>query len=312
MTIIDSDNFLDYENLPIFGNVYDDLCHLLDSNSNILVDTNIIIYQLNWHGGMGSALTVYLQNAYYMHQLNKNIITLPMFSLNGDIFKYHEPSLNNSFFLFFKYKHNINLHNSKIYFCHSKVHPNLTKYNICHDFFTNQIYDESNTKYIEYFHNNFELKIGQNIFTFIRSIKSLNKPLIGIHLRSLAQRIEHQDCYPIHMRNRTINDILLNLKTKLDESYNDYDIFLATDCNLYIENVKQVFTNVYYLDNICRINNELNSVPQLSEYTGFKLGSDILYDCLALSLCDKTYITYSNIPFIIKFVNSDGAKLEYY
>ena len=49
----------------------------------------------------------------------------------------------------------------------------------------------------------------------------------------------------------------------------------------------------------------LDSSIMLRNYKGFKLGSDILYDCLALSLCDEFYTRKSNIAFITSFVGNN-------
>jgi hypothetical protein len=89
-----------------------------------------------------------------------------------------------------------------------------------------------------------------------------------------------------------------------------YNVFIATDVNAYLNYSKSLFKSVYYLDFISRIDNENDSVPQLQE-VGFKLGSDILYDCLALSMCDRTYLSNSNIPYIVAILNPDLPTIEY-
>ena len=286
-------NLLNYENYPIGKNiVYKNVCDLIKHNNNILTDNNIIIYQLNWGFGMGSALTVFIENSLYLYKLNKDIISLPMFCINTNDFKYHENKLNNSFFLYFRHKYmNENIFTKyKLYFCYSVHNPNLHEYDIKNVFIKFQIpltSNINNLNFINYFYNNFEIKIGSHVHEYIRSIKNTNK-LIGIHIRSNYQRKIHSDLFS--KPECLLNDRLIKLKQKLDKLYTNYTIFIATDVNLYIEEAKSIFGNINYLDNISRINNEGDSVIQLSQYTGFKLGSDILYDCLALSLCDNIYI----------------------
>ena len=46
------------------------------------------------------------------------------------------------------------------------------------------------------------------------------------------------------------------------------------------------------------------------EQSGYKLGLDILNECFALSLCDKVFLTPSNIMFIISTMNPYIEKEE--
>jgi hypothetical protein len=304
---IDDLKLLEYENYPIGKNkIYKDITELITNNHNILTDKNIIIYQLNWPCGMGSALTVFIENALYLEKINPNILSFPYFCLNTDTFKYHKKNLNNSFFMYFKYikPEILNLENYKIYFCNSTHIPNLKNYSIQNEFigFTIPLLSNpSNFKFIHYFHDNFELKIGENVKTYINSIKTNNNKLIGIHIRSKMQRIVH----PEYFSNKEISlrERLVLLKKKLDEIYINYTVFIATDVSMYLINAKEVFGDINYLDFINRIDNEGDSLPQLTQYTGFKLGSDILYDCLSLSLCDTIYVAVSNIPYIVSMIN---------
>jgi hypothetical protein len=85
---------------------------------------------------------------------------------------------------------------------------------------------------------------------------------------------------------------------------------IATDVHPYIHAAKQVFGTVHYLSDISRIHNEEDSIPQLND-VGFKLGSDILRECLALSLCDVIYMSSSNIPFLVSMLNPTCKMIEY-
>ena len=79
----------DYENYPQKEPAYSSIEDCLAKNTNILTEDNIIIYLINWPNGFGSALTVFIQNSYYLHNVNNKLHILPMFSNNS----------NNSLFL---------------------------------------------------------------------------------------------------------------------------------------------------------------------------------------------------------------------
>jgi hypothetical protein len=306
--ILDSE-LLEYENIPLKSRVYKDIFELIEYNPEVTYNDKIIIYFVNWPCGFGSALTIFLQNAYYLKQVNKKLILLPYFCTNSELFKYHEESYNNSFFLYFKYKKHNEITNIKDYSIHYVKSWHLSK----QPFVTSKfpIKDENTLYFLKHFIDNFEIRIGQNIRDYISSIKTqTKKPLIGIHIRSIIQKIIGCREY----LSISIDDRLKIVKQKLDEEYkNSYTLFIATDVEPYIIKCKEMFVdiNINYLDFINRIFNEGDSVPQLEKYKGFKLGSDILYECLALSLCDKIYISNSNIPFIIYMLNPSVIMEEY-
>jgi len=243
-------------------------------------------------------LTVYIQNVAYLRSLNPRLTILPHFSCNSNNFKYHDTSYNNSFFLYFKSKTEINLKDHKIYFCHSIPQHN---YIFFQDILP-PLSDETNKRYIEQFRSQFELRLNTSqIDQYFSKIRSNGFPLIGIHMRSLAQK-------KIHYGNKiflSVYDQLGQIKEQLDKQYSNYNVFIATDVSMYIEYASKVFKNIYYLDFISRVPNEVDSIPHLSQYTGFKLGSDILYDCYALSKCDSCYLSNSNIPFIVNMIDTE-------
>jgi hypothetical protein len=155
----------------------------------------------------------------------------------------------------------------------------------------------------------FQLKIGDNIRKYIDSIRMPNKKMVGIHVRSVAQKIAHKNEYgqtpkPIQQQLQTVKEIL-------DKKHGEnYQLFIATDVSSYIEFSKNIFANVFYIENITRVDSEVDSIPYLDQQRGFKLGSDILYDCLALSLCDELYVNYSNIPYIIEIIKDENHSIE--
>jgi hypothetical protein len=240
-----------------------------------------------------------MQYQHYFHELNKNIICLPHFSVNRNYFKYHENTYNNSFFLYFKKKIDINnLTNYKQYFV-------LPQYNIQnYPFFSFTIpiiLNDINKKYIDLFIENYKYIENQELIENINNIKSNNIPLYGIHIRSIAQKKVHDaDYLSLNIENR-----LINLKNKIEKDNTSYNIFIATDVNLYIPLAKKIFNNnIYFIDNIERIDSEEDSIPNIST-SGYKVGFDILNECHALSMCDKIYVSNSNIPIIITLMNKN-------
>ena len=304
MTDITNDFKYDYENYPLNINIYSDINSFLEKNPDIKDKEKTIIYVINHGNGLGSELTIFSHMAYYLNSINNKLHILPMFCKNTANFKYHSPQYNNTFFKYFKYNSlttNITSDYS-IYFIKSTIITNAIP------FYTDKlppIEHMPSSDYIKYFVSKFSLCIGDHIKLYINSIKESGIPLIGIHIRSLYQKQIH------HTNFTNIPEKLANIKIELDKLYNKYNIFIATDVNLYLTYANIIFTNINYLDCINRIDNELDSIPQLEQYTGFKLGSDILYDCLALSMCDNIYVSKSNIPFIISMIHPYCKMIEY-
>ena len=109
-------------------------------------------------------------------------------------------------------------------------------------------------------------------------------------------------------------------EVKIDQGYKPYNIFLATDVDSYIHMVSNIFKGfkIYYNNFISRIqqdtdknNKTIDSIINLKEFTGFKLGSDIIYDCLSLINCDIYYVSVTNIAFITSFINEKNNGLHY-
>lgn len=310
-----------YENIKQ-ETIYPNLSILLDENPNINTE-ECIIFCVNCETGFGSQLTILTQYGLYLKKINPNIHCLGHFSINNDNFKYHDTNYNNSFFLYFKYLRNIN-ENIKYYF---------VKMSCCvlsddkYPFIIPQSIDglnvddiEINRQHSNYFKENFELKIGDDIINNINNIKEDTKlPLIGIHLRSMVQLIAHS-----YGRDINIISKLLKLKNILDNKYTNYNIFFVTDVFNYINIVKSIFTNntIYYNDFISRITNDTgekysvnneycDSIINLGEYTGFKLGSDIIYDCLSLINCDYYYVSVTNIAYITSYINKKNNGIHF-
>lgn len=294
-----------FENYPITTTPYESVEKLVIANPAIRGSHNSVVFLINWGYGFGSALTVFIQNSYFLHLINPTIKVIPLFCKNTDHFKYHDTSLNNTFFRYFESRlitDDIEMKTQTTYFAHSVPVDSLP-------FFSAElppVRHQPNDAYIEHFYQRFRLRIGQHIADYVNTIRRPNIPLVGIHIRSIAQKHAHLPSYMV----KDINTRLREVKTELDVHHALYDVFIATDVSLYIDYAKTIFGEIHFIDSVSRINNEGDSVPQLHE-VGFKLGSDILYDCLALSLCDTTYVSKSNIPFIISVLNPSVNIIEY-
>jgi hypothetical protein len=301
-----------YENIKP-TTIYSDINTLLEHNKN-LYSEEAIIFLINSNSGFGSQLTIIVQNSLYLKKLNPKLHCLGHFSINHSSFKYHEISYNNSFFLYFKYVNNIN-ENIKYYF----VNLNVIEYPFIVPQFINGLNVDNiqiNKEYSDYFKQNFEVKKSDKIINHINSIKETTQmPLIGIHIRSYAQLCVHSDLF---QNNNGIEMRIINIKKELDTKYNKYNIFLATDVSDYIVKFKNIFkesnVNIYYNEYISRINDDGNgtngcfngykdSIMNLNEYTGLKLGNDIIDECISLINCDFYYVSVTNIAFITSFFN---------
>ena len=315
------------ENLPLWyenispTNVYSNVLSLLYENPNLYSDECIVFY-LNSETGFGSQLTLLTQMGLFLKKINPNIHTLGHFSNNNANFKYHDTNINNSFFLYFKYLKPIHK-NAKCYFIYCGV---TILNNDQFPFIVPQSVDGSNVDDIEinkihsdYFKECFELKIGSHIIDNVtKHKKKTNVPLIGIHLRSIMQMMAHS-----YGRDINIEEKLTKIKKTLDDKYKKYNIFIATDVSSYINLVKMMFTEseVFYNDFISRINsdnkeihslgNYCDSIINLHEHTGFKLGSDILYDCLSLINCDFYFVSVTNIAYIASYINKKNNGIHF-
>ena len=226
-----------YENIKP-TTIYNNIETLLVNNKN-LYSEEAIIFLINFDNGFGSNLTVSVQNSLYLKNINTNLHVLCHFSINGNNFKYHDISLNNSFFLYFTYLYNIP-EKTKYYFVKLNV---LNNYEFIKPQSINGLNVDNieiNKKYSDYFKKNFKVKNSDKIINYINTIKeTTNIPLIGIHIRSFAQIL----CQTNDINN-TIEKRILKLKNELDSKYDKYNIFITTDVSEYIIICKTIYNNV--------------------------------------------------------------------
>jgi hypothetical protein len=291
----------DYKNYPITGHVYEHAYDLLDHKPSIKQE-KAIIFLINWPYGFGSCLTIHIQNEIFLTSINKDLIVLPHYSNNSRNFKYHDKSDHNSFFRYFEYNHTVDM-NRNIYFVKTVVFAQIPRITYKIPFLS----DSTNREQVNYFLSNYTPIWNEKVRTYIQSIKIDKHPLIGIHIRSIAQKHMEDDKYLLVDLEKRLQD----LKKKIENQYPNAIIFIATDVYLYIDKMKTLFGSVHFLDYIKRIYNEGDSIPQLDRYCGCILGRDIMDECCALSLCDKVYISNSNIPFIVTMMNREIELEEY-
>ena len=287
-----------YENYPI-GDTVVDINDFIACNDQFKDEQNAVVFCLNWQSGFGSNLSVFTQNMVYLHGINPSAHILPYFCKNSDNFKYHDETLHNSFFQYFSYNRAVDISACKVYFVKS-IAKSFIGYPL-------PPYEHSPCKeHIDHFRKYFTLRIGLSIYDYIQRIRVNDTPLVGIHIRSVEQKYAEYHSYlaiSIHERLRLLKD-------KLDKTLGDYTIFVASDVTMYIGYAQEIFGAVHFIQDISRINNEGDSVPQFYN-TGIKLGNDILYDCLALSLCDTVYVSPSNVPLVIAMINPATRMIEY-
>ena len=295
------------ENISKEGHyIYKDIRELIEKNPYIKFAKKSVVFLINWGSGFGSALRIYLENHVLLYKFNDNLVILPHFSENTTHFKYHDEIVNNSFFFYYKTKNIPVIENPKIYFVYSTLHNDIHHYRINFPICENIEYNEQK----DIFNRFFALKNTSYVNLYMQKIKRKGLPVIGIHIRSLIQKSLEYHQY----NNTSLTDRLKTLKKKLDDCYCLYNVFIATDVKEYIKLSQQIFgfSTVHYFDFIYRVENgSEDSVPQLGHQPGFKYGTDILYDCTALSMCKACYISPSNIPFIIYLMNSNTEMIEY-
>ena len=310
-----------YENIKP-TNVYENIGLLLQQNPDLYTKESIV-FCVNGNSGFGSQLTVLVQNALYLQSINQSIHCLGCFCINNENFKYHDEKNDNSFFMYFKYLKQLEDENIKHYFVRAELINN-------YPFIEPQSKEGLNVDCIEinktfscFFKSNFQLKIGDHIINKLTYIKDITKkPLIGIHIRSILQIIAHS-----YGRNVDIKQKLQTIKNQLDIKYNNnYNIFFVTDVSDYFNIVKSVFENsnikIFYNGFVSRIKNDIgekhtggggynDSIINLGEHTGFKLGSDIIYDCLSLIHCDFYFVSVTNIAFITSFFSFNNNGIHF-
>lgn len=308
-----------YENIKP-NTIYPNLESLFYHNINLNSEEAIVFY-INSESGFGSQITLLIQFSLYLQKINPKIHCLGHFSENNNNFKYHDTTYNNSFFLYFRYlkyiKEDVNIYFVSLSLTVLRpdqfpfIEPQTIEGSNVDSIPTNKIYSD-------FFKENYELKIGNNITNRINKIKTETKlPLIGIHIRCMLQLVAHS-----YGRNLSIINQIERIKNELDIKYTNYNIFFITDVSDYLDEVQNIFketnVNIYYNNFINRIqsdrdktNNYNDSVINLSEYTGFKLGSDILYDCLSLVNCDYYYVSITNIAFITSFISKHNNAIHF-
>lgn len=289
-----------YENYPRSELIYQSIPQMLEEIPSILTDDDIVIYLINWGFGFGSAITVFIQNMYYLHSLNAKLLVLPHFSKNTTHFKYHDSSLHNSFFRYFQSIKTLDLQAKKVYFCHSTVLDEIPFFQDVIPSLSNPV----NKRYIDCFRQWYQLRIS---ITQIPAVKKRHRPLIGIHMRSYAQKVVHHQGY-LHL---SMKRRIAKLKRKLDHTFHKYDVFIMTDVTKYLKMAKKRFGKIHYLKHDHRVKDEDDSVPLLSQYIGLPLGLSFLHECYQLSFCDYIYLSLSNTQYMVNIINPNASISSY-
>lgn len=290
----------DIENMPVGTNhVFDSVHDLIAKHDIANADESTLIYLINWPYGFGSALSVFAQNACFLNELNPKLTVLPHFSHNSDHFKYHQPEYNNSFFLYFENLIQPSSTASKpkqIYFVKSTV---ISEVDGLDTTAIPPIKKASNKRLIDYFRQRFRVR---DCFK-----PSIEKSEVGVHVRGIAQKKAH---HPEYESQASIDERLKRLASHL--SAPRANVFVMSDVESYIDKAKQCFgANVKYLTGIDRTPTDAHHSMPAIKTVGYKLGSDILRECCAMSQCEMVYVSESNIPFIISLINPNVRMFGY-
>jgi hypothetical protein len=277
---------------------------LFRQNPTLRHERDAVIYLVNWPCGFGSAIQIHLSNAQYIHSINPDIIVIPLFNKNSDHFKYHDETLNNSFFSYFN-RPPIDVAGKRFFWAHATPILDRQEYK-----FRLPIGCPFNEGLRREFVWTPRLNLHEKAREFVSGIRTDGRPLVGVHVRAFAQK---QQEYARYAASSTVKQRLDALKTRLDQTYSDgYDVFVATDVDYYIEGVKTVFGGVHWNPDIARVAyGHTDSIPTLAINPGIKLGDDILLDCLVLGMCDAVFVGPSNIPLLVWLLNPDAVISDY-
>jgi hypothetical protein len=273
--------------------VYENILQLIEDNPNIQ-DDPCKIRLINWPFGFGSALTIFLNNTVYLKELNNDIMTEPIWNRNSKNFKYHDPSLSNSFYEYFTDRHHdrFQINNIKTYTAKSTPHKWMK---------TRWSWED---KHIQYFRDNYDLSedIKEQVYEFLDEYQ---RPIYGIHLRSNIQKKKH-------FADR-VCDVRETCCTLLEKHKNEECLFfIATDTNSYLDIAKSVFKNkaIYYKNFFRILDDRSDSVSSIKERPSLRFGYEILKDAYTLSLCDVFYYSPSNVHFLVRLF-SDVKTIDY-
>lgn len=281
--------------VAVQGHCYANVRELVAAQPQLRTES-ATIYLINFQFGLGSALTVYIQNEAFLKQFNPDLVPVPHFSNNTANFKYHDESVCNSFPLYFDDA--VTERPGRRFFCHSAALSDFP-------FFTWSIpLDAVTQSLVNQFKHRFSLKIGQPARDLVAKAREQQVRLVGIHIRSWYQKQFHESDYcsvPLVQR-------LEAVKSQCP----DCVFIVATDVKDYVQLAEQIFGSSVYCLEVARIQSgDQDSVSNLSQFTGTKLGNDILSDCLALSMCDEIFVSPSNIGFLIAMLGGANKMKEY-
>lgn len=283
--------------------IYETVLELFRQNPALRREKDATIYLVNWPCGFGSAIQIHLSNAQYIHAINTDIQVVPLFNRNSDHFKYHDETQDNSFFSYFIAP--IQPRSLSVYYAHATPILDRNEYK-----FRLPVGCPFNAGLAREFTWTLRSDLTEKARAFVANIRT--RPLIGIHVRAIAQK---QQEYARYAATATIKGRLDALKLRLDSAHTSgYSVFVATDVDYYIEGVNTVFgpDRVFWLEDVSRVAyGNTDSVPALAVKPGLKLGDDILSDCLVLGMCDATYVGPSNIPLLVWLFNPGAQIYDY-
>jgi hypothetical protein len=110
--------------------------------------------------------------------------------------------------------------------------------------------------------------------------------MVGVHLRGTDKPVrEGASCLPIDFIKKQIDNVVKNKPS--------YKIFLATEDQDYSSQMQVLYKDHLVLRDSTRLREK--AVHACKEYHGYKIGEDVLIDCLLLSKCNYLLASISNV-----------------
>ena len=274
--------------------IYTNIDELIKANPSIKTDP-CKIRLINWRMGFGAAMTILLNNAAYLENINSSIVIEPLWNSNSKNFRYHDASLENSFYEYFTEKNPKDAEGLKTYTVQSTPHrwaktPARPKG------------WAQDPEHIDYFKRTYKLNadIKDQVSSFLQKF---DRPIYGVHFRSNKQKKIH---YP--ELKCDVAQVCQRLSNKHKGSY----FFVATDTKPYLQTAKSIFRDkLLYHRGILRVTSDkYDSMPAINAPCSLRFGYEILKDAYTLAQCDILYYSKSNVHFLTRLLG-DNKNIQY-
>ncbi len=161
----------------------------------------------------------------------------------------------------------------------------------------NKYFKNLQKKYIKI---NPEIKNEYN--KFVKKFK--NEKVLGLHLRGTTYKNAPKHPYPlpVNLAKTIISDLI--------DRYNYSKIFLITEEKKYIEEFRKKFgSKLIFFDSHRSYTNDAFVIYPRKNHR-FKMGKEILIECLIMSKCDGVIINYTNVSSASVFFSKKKQKIH--